>query len=137
MDAAAKELGGRLFVTSDTTRLFGYGAGPILLGSKNAIVYQTGSQATIPAGNRILECMSTQSVVATSSGTSYATVTFPVTYNTAPRVLVTPISVATVRVTIPSVLTITTSGFSVSFRLFSGTEQAANFYWRSHGSVSI
>ena len=136
-DESTKPLEGRLFVTSDTSRLFGFGAGPVLLGSKNAIVYQTGSQATIAQNNRVLLCSSIQSVVATSSGTSYASVVFPVTYNAAPRVLVTPISSVTVRVSIPSVLTITTSGFSVSFRLFSGTEQAANFYWRSHGTVPI
>ena len=71
VDAASKDLGGRLFVTSDTSRLFGYGASPILLGSKNAIVYQTGSQATIPAGNRILSCDGLEVTVSTSSGTRY------------------------------------------------------------------
>jgi hypothetical protein len=141
-DAASKALAGRLFITSDTSRLFGFvdsSSTPVLLGSTRAITYATGSQATIPSNTRVLMQLGTASIVATSSGTSIAAVTFPTAYDAAPRVTITPFGVSafTVNLAFHALTSITASGFSVALRSLGATPYATSVVWRSHGTVSI
>lgn len=142
---ATKALSGRLYLTSDSSHLFaligftggilGTSANP--MGGINAVVYQTGSQATIPQGNGVLTQMSAVSVVATSSGTSLSSVTFATAYNVAPTVQVTPVSTDTTTLVFAAVTAINASGFSVGLRSLAATTFATNLFWRSHGTVAL
>lgn len=142
---AAKPLSGRLYLTSDTSHLFAlisfvggpFGTSANLAGSINAVVFQTGSQATIPQGNGVLTQMSAVSIVATSSGTSLSSVTFATAYNAAPRVQVTPVSTDTTTLVFAAVTAINTSGFSVGLRSLNAATFATNLFWRSHGTVAL
>lgn len=140
---AARPLEGRLFLASDTSQLFTfYGPLPTVanVGGSKSVTYLTGSQATIPQNNFVLGQFGTISIVATSSGTSFAAVSFTSTYNVAPRVNVTPFSVSahTVNLSIPAVTNITTSGFSVALRTgFGGGAYATTLMWRSFGTIGI
>lgn len=140
-DRSTKALSGRLFLASDTSRLFGFSSetATVLLGSKDIVVYQTGSQATIPTNMRVLVQIGSGSIVATSSGTSLAAVTFPSAYSAAPHVQVTPMSasVHTVNLAFVALTSITASGFSVALRSHGATAYATTFWWRSHGSVAL
>lgn len=139
-DSATKAMSNRFYVTSDTTRLFyhdGLTGRFVLIGSNNALVYQTGSQVTIQSNTRYLVQNGVQTVVATSSGTSYASVVFTHAYNAAPQVQIQPLSKATSEVLTASLLTITASGFSVSLKDLFGATVSRSINWRSHGSVSL
>lgn len=141
----AKPLSGRLYLTSDTSHLFAlisfvggpFGTSANLAGGINAVVFQTGSQATIPQGNGVLTQMSAVSIVATSSGTSLSSVTFATAYNAAPTVQVTPVSTDTTTLSFAAVTAINTSGFSVGLRSLNATTFATNLFWRSHGTVAL
>ena len=144
-ESTSKNMSGRLQVTSDTSRLFGYLPTPILLGSKNAVVYQTGSQVTMQTNVRVLVQTGELNVVVPSSGVSTYAITFPTAYNVAPRVQVTPsasttlISVESASFTFPQLTLITTSGFSLALNMdpSGGSEWTSHVLWRSHGTTSL
>ena len=141
----AKTLSGRLYIDSVTSQLYGYiaftagplGTSAVPLGGANAVVYQTGSQATIANNTRVLVQISAVSIVAIpgGSGSSTGAVTFGTQYNVAPQVQVMPVSADTTTLTFAAVTSITTSGFSLALRSLSNTTFATNVFWRSHGTV--
>jgi hypothetical protein len=143
-ESTTKAMSGRLQVTSDTSRLFGYLPTAILLGSKNAVVYQTGSQAAIQSNGRVLVQTGELNVVVPSSGVSIYAVTFPTAYTVAPRVQVTASASTTIissaaAFTFPQLTLITASGFSIALGMHvsGGSEWTSHVLWRSHGTTSL
>lgn len=149
-DASQKAMKGRLYITSDTSRLFGYASETTstLLGSVNAIVYQIASQATAATNTRVLVQIGTAPIVITSSGTSTGSVVFGKTYNVAPQVQVTPRAPSAnssalnpnVVFSFPAITAVSTSGFSVALRTFNSgltLNFSTDLLWRSHGSVGL
>ena len=132
--AATKPLAGRLYVTSDTSRLVGYmsSAATTLLGSKNAVVYRP-SGATITAGARWLV-----QIGSASASSATGTVTFTSQYSGTPVVYVSPIASAESRIVNGQVTSITSSAFSLRvLDIFPGVTASRNVMWLSVGTVLL
>lgn len=136
---------GRFFVTSNTTRLYtwvpaiaAYGfldaETPILVGSKNAIVWQGASQVTMQTNARVVTQIGTTPI--TSSTTTQ--ITFPVSYAaTAPVVQVQVFSSVTTAMAVAQVTSLLSTGFILSVGTVFGTTADYTCTWRSHGTASL
>jgi len=131
--STTKPLAGRLYITSDTSRLYGYASdATMLLGGKNAVVYYP-SNATITAGARFLVQIGTVSV---SSQTQ--NVIFTSQYSVAPTVQLSAFASAASRIVIAQATSITTSAFSVRvLDVFGGSTQTRTIQWLSTGTVVL
>ena len=131
--ASTKPLAGRLYITSDTSRLYGYASNAtMLLGGKNAVVYFP-SNATISAGARFLVQIGTTSV---SSQTQ--NVAFSSQYSVAPLVQVSPIASSAAEIVIGQATSITTSNFSLRvLSVFGGSTGTRGVMWCSVGTVVL
>lgn len=130
--STTKPLSGRLFVTSDTTRLYAFSdATAVPVGSPRALVFLGSSGATTPSNTRILV---QQGKTAVSASTS--TVAFATAYATAPALQMTAESTATTQLGLVLFLGSTTTNFTVRSQAVFGAAPA-NVYWRSIGSVTL
>ena len=138
----SKALAGRLFVTSDTTRFFGYidfvggvfGTHITPLGGKNLVTYLP-SFATIAQNTRNLVQYG-QSL----NSTSRTTVAFPSAYSVAPKVQLTLLSDGTANPAnfgVVGLLTSGTTNFAFQCATLFGSVSNFSVLWRSHGTVSI
>lgn len=144
----AKPLNGRLFVTSNSSHLFGYiafaggagGTAAVPLGNKNAVAYLP-SFATIAAGARVLVQFGSAATLgyATLSASSIIAVTFPTAYSAVPSVQVEPLSVGTSLFAEAQITSITVSGFSLGVRtIFNpASSSTVTCLWRSFGTVVL
>lgn len=132
--SATKALGGRLFVASDTSRLFAYAASghSVLAGSAFAIVHAT-STATIPSNTQTLVQLGSFSMASTSTTTT----AFPSAYSAAPIVQLMPMSTGTTNFWTAAVLGSTTTNFTTRLGVLFGNASPLTVYWRSHGTVSL
>lgn len=132
--SATKALSGRLFVTSDTHRLYGFASNATtLLGSREAIVYFGPSQATISSGSRVLVQMSSTSVVINSP----TTIAFPTAFNATPTVQVQAGSTLTTDLYTGVVQTSGTTNVTVTVARVIGSLNTCTLYWRAHGYVAL
>ena len=139
--APAKALAGRLFVTSDTSRLFGYidfagggfGTAKAVLGSKNIVTYQP-SFATIPQNTVTLVQFGTAVVG------SRTTVAFGSAYSVAPTVQLTIVSDGTANPAnfgTVALLSSSITNFSAQLTALFGSVSNFSVLWRSHGTVLL
>lgn len=137
---SVKALSGRLYLTSDTGILYGYGStstlsstATILLGGYNAVVYTDNSFTTIGTRQRVL----TQQGVASCASGSVTTIAFPSAYSAAPVVQLTAYTSAIANLYNVSLKTSGTTNFSVLPIAVWGTASPLTVVWRSHGSVAL
>jgi len=134
--SVTKPLSGRLYITSDTSRVYAFipsATAAILVGGTRAVVYRP-SAATIPSNVRTLVQIGTQTAV----GTSTQTLTFPTAYGAAPNVQVTAFTTALTDYAVPIVKGSTTTCFGLSIAtLFGATASAYTVVWRSHGTTTL
>lgn len=133
--SATKALAGRLFVTSDTHRLYAYTSTATLqLGAENLIAYYGASYATITAGTRILTQSSNTSIPINSR----VTVAFPTPYAVTPTLQVTAGSTLTTDLFHASVFASTATNVTlVVNRVFGSSATTCTVWWRSHGTVAL
>lgn len=145
-ESAWKPMTGRLYITSDTSRLYtwvgsiasyGFTANEtqLLVGSKRAITWQTGSQVTMQNNARVLVQCGT-SVLTTGANT---TVVFGVSYAAvAPAIQLQVMSSLTTAMAIATVVSSSTSNFVFSgLTLYGGTTSEFTVLWRSHGTAAL
>jgi hypothetical protein len=129
---ATKPLGGRFYITSDTSRFYSFTTSGVTtqLGSTRAIVYQTPALNT---DERVL----VQIGSAAGSG-SVATVAFSTSYSVPPVMQLTPlISASSLSISIAELTTSGTTNFSFRVKNVWGLGNACNVLWRSHGTVAL
>lgn len=132
--AATKPLAGRLYVASDTSRLYGYvsSAATILLGGKNAIVHFP-SNATITAGAYWLV-----QIGSVSASSQTVNIAFSSQYSVAPRVQVSSTATNENGLAIGQATSITTSNFSLRILdPFGNTTPVRTVMWLSMGTVVL
>ena len=144
-ETAWKPMTGRLYVTSDTSRLYtwvgsiasyGFTAAETLLlvGSKRAITWQTGSQVTMQNNARVLVQCGTANLTVGSN----TTVAFDIAYAAvAPAIQLQAMSSTTTAMAIPTIVSSSTSNFALSGLTVYGTTSVFSIMWRSHGTVSL
>jgi hypothetical protein len=134
--SAVKPLAGRLFLTSDTQRLFGFASNATMpLGSKNMIAFVGGSAATLQSNTRVL--VQNGTVVCAAAGAGSATITFDTAYSVAPIVQLMPMSAATTILVVAQANTVSTTGFSLSLSTVFGGSSNFTVMWRSYGTVVL
>jgi len=135
--STTKPLAGRLFIASDTSRLYGFtSAGTVLLGGKNFIVFVGGSLATIPSNTRVL--VQTGAFLAAQGVAN--SVVFPTAYSTStPVVQLQVMSSSTTYLGVASMNTpqITKSGFTLWTAMAFGSSSSLTVLWRSTGTVTL
>lgn len=132
--STVKPLTGRLYLTSDTQRLYGLASNATIpLGGKNMIAYLGGSAATIQSNVRTL--VQTGSI-STTVGSS--TITFGTAYVTTPIVQVMPMSSNTTGFSLAQVNVVAADHFSLSLTTIYGAV-AGNItvMWKSYGTVTL
>lgn len=131
--STSKPLAGRLFIASDTSRLYGFtSAGTLELGSRNVIVNIGSSAATIQSNVRTLIQTGSLSSVPGSS-----TVTFATAYTVAPLVEIQVQSSSTTHLGSAKANTITTATFSSSLSAVYGDNSAFTILWKSVGTATL
>jgi len=132
--SATKPMSGRLYIASDTSRLYAYTSDRTLpVGGARAIVYRT-SAATIQSNVRVLVQVGTQTNVTTST----QTITFPTAYSVAPNIQTTVFSNVTTDYAIAEIMGSRTTCFGLSVTTLFGTAVSAwTVMWRSHGTVAL
>lgn len=132
--SATKPLTGRLYITSDTKRLYTFSSSgaTVWLGGKNTMVYLGGSTATIQSNTRVLTQIGSVSTIPGSS-----TVTFPTAYSVAPVVQLMPMSSQTTYMTTANANVVATDHFSLSLKTVFGATETTTVMWRSHGTVAL
>lgn len=131
--SSTKPLAGRLFIASDTSRLYGFTSTATLpLGSRNVVVYMGSSAATIQSGVRTLIQTGSLSSVPGSS-----TITFPTAYAVAPVVMIQVMSSGTTHFGIAKANTITATIFSSSLSAVYGDNSAMTIIWKSSGTAGL
>ena len=145
-DSVLKPLVGRLYITSDTSHLYGFippiaaygfldNELPILLGSHNAIVWQADSQVTMQSNTEVVVNIGTTTQ---ASSITTAAIAFPVAYAaTAPAVQLQVLSSVTTSMAAVQATSITTGGFVLSLRTLFGTTSDFTVLWRSHGTAVL
>jgi len=137
--SAVKPLAGRLYITSDTSKLYGYSSGnSILLGGNNALVWQP-SAATITSNTRVLVqtgILSGQTGGAVI-GISGNTIAFPIAYSVVPAVQVQEFSLGTTDIFSSAVTRPTTTSFVLRVSRIWGSQSTTTVIWRSIGTVSL
>lgn len=129
--STTKPLAGRLFVSSDGSRLWGFTSNnTIPLGSARAVVYKTPGVLTdvrvlVQAGS-------------SSGGASLTTVSFPTAYSVAPKMQLTSLASSVASIAIPSLVASGTTNFAYLLRNLwgAGTVNQPTL-WRSHGTVAL
>lgn len=140
-----KPITGRLFITSDTSRLYTwvpaqaeYGfldnEKQVLVGSRKAITWQVGSQVTMQTNCRVVvQVGSTPMTVS-----SVTTIAFPVGYAaTAPTIQLQAMSGVATAMVQPTLTSSGTTNFSISGLTFFGTVSDFTILWRSHGTAAL
>ena len=133
--ATVKPLSGRLYIASDTSRLYTYDPqlSGVLIGGTRTIVYRV-STATIPSNVRTLIQTGTQTAV----GISTQTITFPNAYGDIPNIQATVFTTALTDYAMPLIKGSTTTCFGLSIAtLFGATASAYTVVWRSHGTTTL
>lgn len=128
-------LAGRLYVTSDTTRLYGYTSDTtVLLGAKNVLAYFAGgSSATIASNTRYLVQIGTASCSSLTQA-----VVFGTAFAAAPAVQVSPIATSAPTLAVGQATSITSSGFSIALRSpFGGSTTTTTAMWRAIGTATL
>jgi hypothetical protein len=131
--STVKPLSGRLYVASDTKRLYGFtSAGTVPLGGRNVIAYLGASAATIQSNVRTLIQIGSLSSVPGSS-----TITYPTAYAVAPVVQITVMSSGTTHFGIAKANVVGTATFSSSLSAVYGDNSAMTILWKSTGTVAL
>ena len=131
--STTKPLGGRLYVTSDTSRLLAYPAttAPLQVGTKQCLVYIGASTATIPSNVRVRT-----EAAFTLMSNSTSTTPFASTYVTPPTVQIHALSANTLSFGIPLLLASGTTNFTCRVVAIWGGP-SFNVFWRSFGTVTL
>lgn len=137
---------GRLFVTSDTSRLYAVpSGGSVLLNSNRAVLGDSASYVTNASALSVLEGLKASTRWFVQSGstnppfvsTATIKITFPVPYTVAPRVMVMPLlSSATNNGVMLSITSLTGSSMSVRPGQ-QGPVTSWGFLWRSAGTIAV
>lgn len=131
--STAKPLAGRLYITSDTSRLYGFtSTGTVPLGSRNIVVFIGTSGTTILSGVRTL--VQTGSLLSVPGS---STVTFGTAYAVAPLVEIQVQSSGTTHFGSAKANTVTATTFSSSLSAVYGDNSAMTILWRSIGTVAL
>lgn len=134
--SASKPLAGRLFVTSDTHRLYGFPSSTsttVQLGAEQLVVYYGPSATTMVSNTRVLVQSSSASIVINSRNT----IAFPTSYTGTPTVQLQAGSTVTTDLYQPVLLTSGTTNFALTLARLIGSLNTATIFWRSHGTVTL
>src|SRR5262245_10354805 len=125
--SATKPLSGRLYITSNTSRLLGYSSGnSVIMGSGNMIAWQV-SSATIPSNARVL----VQTGSFSMASTSRTTTAFPSAYSVTPVMQLTPLSSGTTNLISAALVSSSTTNFAVTLGYGFGIQSPVTVLWRS------
>ena len=133
--AVSANADGSLYVTSDTSRLFGTGsAGTMFLGSAQAL-----EQAAVPGGNARWVLSSGTAVA--SSAFSYGSVSSgalqsPLIYNGLP-VVTFSVTTSGTTVLVGNIVALSTTGATVVVYNLAGAPSVSTVYWQSLGTVTF
>lgn len=140
-----KALDGRLYITSDTKRFFGYlSSQTVPLGSVDATVWSTSSSLaaasmqTIQTDTKVLVQGGITACDTTATGGSVNTVAFTTAYSATPFVQAVSMSTNTTNFNVLTLISSSITNFSVRATTFFGNNASAvTVLWRSHGTVAL